>query len=83
MLTTIVIVLFLLVIVYNLAAGLVYMLKDQGKSDRTLRSLTWRIGLSVVLFLLLVLGKMTGILTGNPDPITGQRPAAEQPRDQP
>ena len=83
MLTTIVIVLFLLVIVYNLAAGLVYMLKDQGKSNRTVRSLTWRIGLSVVLFLLLVLGKVTGVLQGNPDPITGQPPVAEQPLDQP
>ena len=36
---------FILVIVWNLGAGLYYMMVDKGKSDRTVKSLSWRIGL--------------------------------------
>ena len=56
------IVLFLIVIVYNLFAGLFYMMTDKGKTNRTVRALTWRIGLSVFLILLVVLGIMTGVI---------------------
>ena len=47
---------FILVIVWNLGAGLYYMMVDKGKSDRTVKSLSWRIGLSVLLILLVVAG---------------------------
>lgn len=80
MLVNAVIILFMLFILYNLGAGMVYMLKDQGRTNRTLRALTWRIGLSVLLFVLLVLAKATGILAPNPDPITGKVSGLEQPR---
>ena len=56
------IVLFLIVIVYNLFAGLFYMMTDKGKTNRTVRALTWRIGLSVFLILLVMLGIMTGVI---------------------
>lgn len=39
----------LLLILYNLGAGLFYMMVDRGGTDRTVRALTWRIGLSVAL----------------------------------
>lgn len=58
----ILIIAFLLVIVYNLGAGLYYMVRDKGQSDRTLNALSWRIGLSVLFFLLLVLGFYTGVI---------------------
>lgn len=60
--TTVIIVGFLAFIVFNLGAGLYYMMRDRGGSDRTLNALTWRIGLSVALFLLLMLGFATGII---------------------
>jgi succinate dehydrogenase/fumarate reductase cytochrome b subunit len=60
--TTIAIVVFLLVIVYNLGAGLYYMMTDKGTTDRTLKALTWRIGLSVLLILLVILGIWTGVI---------------------
>lgn len=66
----------LLFIVVNLGAGLVYMLKDRGRSDRTLKALTRRIAISVVLFLLLILGMATGIVTPHQNPL-GLRPPAE------
>ena len=52
----------LIVILYNLGAGLNYMMVDKGKSNRTVKSLTWRIGLSVGLILLVILGIYTGVI---------------------
>jgi hypothetical protein len=51
---------FLIVILWNLGAGLYYMMVDKGTSNRTVRSLSWRIGLSVLLIGLIVLGIFTG-----------------------
>jgi succinate dehydrogenase/fumarate reductase cytochrome b subunit len=53
---------FLIVILWNLGAGLYYMMVDKGTTDRTVRSLTWRIGLSVTLILLVILGIYTGVI---------------------
>ena len=39
----------LIAILYNLGAGLVYMMIDRGGTSRTVNALTWRIGLSVAL----------------------------------
>jgi apolipoprotein N-acyltransferase len=59
------IVLFLVFIVYNLGSGCYYMLTDHGKTDRLVRALTWRIGLSIVLFSLIALGIYTGVIEPN------------------
>lgn len=50
----------LLAILASLGSGLVYLVRDQRGSDRLLRALTWRIGLSVGLFALLVIGAWLG-----------------------
>jgi hypothetical protein len=47
------IVLFLLTILYSLASSFFFLVRDKGKGDRTVKRLTWRIGLSLVLFILL------------------------------
>ena len=52
----------LIVILYNLGAGLYYMMVDKGKTNRTVKSLSWRIGLSVGLILLVILGIFTGVI---------------------
>ena len=57
---TLLIVAFLLSILYNLGAGLYYMMVDKGTTDRTANALTKRIGLSVGLFLIVVAGIFTG-----------------------
>ena len=61
-LKTLVVIAFLVVILWNLGAGLYYMLVDKGRTTRTVRSLTWRIGLSVALILLVVVGIATGVV---------------------
>lgn len=37
-----------------------YLVKDRSGTDRTVKALTWRIGLSVALFALLMLGYHLG-----------------------
>ena len=61
-LTTIVIIILLAAIVYNLGAGLYFMMTDRGQTDRTVRALTRRIGLSVALILLVIIGILTGFI---------------------
>jgi len=53
---------FLALILYNLGAGLYYMLVDKGATKRTVNALTKRIALSVVLILLVAAGIATGFI---------------------
>ena len=62
MLGKILIIAFLLAIVWNLGAGLYYMMTDKGGTDRTVKALTRRIALSVVLIVLIIIGTLTGII---------------------
>ena len=61
-LTTIVIFILLAAIIYNLGAGLYFMMTDKGQSNRTVRALTRRIGLSVLLIILVIIGILTGLI---------------------
>jgi succinate dehydrogenase/fumarate reductase cytochrome b subunit len=62
-LKTLLIIAFLLVILWNLGAGLYYMLVDKGQTKRTVNALTRRIGLSVLLILLVILAIWMGWIT--------------------
>jgi succinate dehydrogenase/fumarate reductase cytochrome b subunit len=62
MLGTVLILVFFIAIVYNLGAGLFFMMTDKGESDRTLKALTRRIALSVLLIALVILGIWTGVI---------------------
>ncbi|GAB2622419.1 twin transmembrane helix small protein [Novilysobacter erysipheiresistens] len=57
---TLLIVGFLILILWNLGAGLYYMLVDKGSSKRTVNALTRRIVLSIALILLVVLAQKLG-----------------------
>ena len=59
-LKTLLIVAVLILILWNLGAGLYYMLVDKGQSKRTVNSLTKRIALSVGLILIVVLAIKMG-----------------------
>jgi len=58
----IIIVLMFIGIVVSLASGLFYLVHDKSDSRRTLRALTWRVGLSVGLFAFLMLLIATGVI---------------------
>ena len=59
-LKTLLIIAFLILIVWNLGAGLYYMLVDKGETKRTVNALTKRIALSVALILLVILAIWMG-----------------------
>lgn len=59
-LKTLLIVAFLVLILWNLGAGLYYMLVDKGQTKRTVNALTRRIALSVALILLVMLSIWMG-----------------------
>lgn len=52
----------LIAIFFSLTGGLFFLAKDQGRTRRTMYSLTVRIALSITLFVLLIIGYMTGLL---------------------
>ncbi|HSM11935.1 MAG TPA: twin transmembrane helix small protein [Lysobacter sp.] len=60
---TLLIVGFLILILWNLGAGLYYMLVDKSGSKRSVNALTRRIALSVALILMLVLAIWMGWIT--------------------
>ena len=62
MIFKVIIVALLLLVVFSLAQALVYLIKDEGKTDRMVKSLTWRIGLSVFIFILLLIGQAVGLI---------------------
>ena len=62
-LKTLLIVAFLVVIVWNLGAGLYYMLVDKGTTKRTVNALTKRFAISVALILLVALSIYMGWIT--------------------
>ena len=62
-LKTLLIIAFLILIVWNLGAGLYYMLVDKGTTKRTVNALTRRIALSVALILFVALAIYMGWIT--------------------
>jgi hypothetical protein len=52
----------LFIIVGCLASGLLFLVRDRGHSDRTVKALTWRIALSLLAFALLIVGYYTGLI---------------------
>lgn len=58
----IIIIAFLVLIILSLGSAMFYLIRDKGQSDRTVKALTIRVGLSISLFLLLMLGHYFGII---------------------
>lgn len=47
-------------IIVSLGSALVYLMRDRGNSNRMAYALTWRVGLSVALFLFVLLAHYLG-----------------------
>lgn len=64
MIVKVIIVLFLLFILYSLGSALYYLVREKrGNSTQVVKALTWRIGLSLLLFILLFVGYWLGWIT--------------------
>ncbi|MGH8307320.1 MAG: twin transmembrane helix small protein [Gammaproteobacteria bacterium] len=62
MFSDIAILVILFIIIVSLFSGLYFMLHDRGESTRTVKALTVRITISLILFALLMIGYWTGWL---------------------
>jgi hypothetical protein len=79
-LSKIIIIAFLVAILFSLASSFYFLVADKGQGDRTVRRLTWRVGLSLLLVIgLYVSFKMGWIEPRGVDPI--RYPANEVPVD--
>jgi hypothetical protein len=58
----IIVFIFMALIVYNLFRGLYFLVSGKENGRGTARSLSWRIALSVALFILLLVLKLTGVV---------------------
>lgn len=65
MLPRLIIILVLIAILGSLFSGMYFMLKDRGRSTRNIKALSIRIGLSLLLFALLIVAYLTGIIQPN------------------
>jgi len=60
--TKIFIILVMLTILFSLGSGLFFLVKDDKSSKRTIKALSWRIGLSIGLFLFLFVAFAMGYI---------------------
>lgn len=75
----ILIIVFIIIILYSLGSALFFLVKDHGEGDRTVKRLTWRIGLSIVLFLFLWVSHQMGWIEPRSGPVGMQ--LEQQPGD--
>jgi hypothetical protein len=75
----VVIVAFLVVILYTLASSLWFLVRDSGESTDVVRRLSWRIGLSVLLFLFLWVAYQLGWIEPNSGPVRMPPPQTQIP----
>jgi hypothetical protein len=65
----IIIIVFLAAIVWSLVSAFYFLVRDKGEGERTVWRLTWRIGLSLLLLVLLYVGFLLGWLEPGRGPI--------------
>jgi len=63
------IVILFLAIVASLGSALMFLMQDRGGSRRMAWALTWRVGLSIALFLLLLLAHALGWINASGVPV--------------
>jgi hypothetical protein len=51
-----------LLILFSMGSALVYLMKDKGKSNRTVKALAFRVGFSISLFILILIAHHFGLI---------------------
>ncbi|MBC3885665.1 twin transmembrane helix small protein [Undibacterium griseum] len=49
-------------IIFSMGSALVYLMKDKGRSNRTVWALAFRVGFSITLFILILLANHFGLI---------------------
>lgn len=66
MLFKVIVISMLLLIGYSLFSALYYMMRGEKHNSKMVKSLTWRVALSIALFSILLLGLYTGVIVRAP-----------------
>ena len=61
-----IIILFLILIFFSLGSALYFLMRDKSGSEREIKALTWRIVLSCILFVLLLVAFALGWISPHP-----------------
>ena len=56
------IIILLIIVLVSLGSALYHLVNNKGNSDKLIKSLTWRIGLSAGIFILLLIGQGLGLI---------------------
>lgn len=62
MITKLIIIFAMIIIAGSLASGLIFLIKDTGNTKRTVKALTVRVGISVSLFIFLLVAFKLGLI---------------------
>ena len=62
LLVKVLVVVLLLAVIISLFSGLFFLVKDDGSKRRTVNALTWRIGLSIVAILIIIIAGFAGFI---------------------
>jgi hypothetical protein len=81
LLVKVIILLLLGFVMISLFSGLYFLVKDKGQTNRTVNALSWRIGLSLLAIVVVLIAGATGVIDFNPSPLSGQGATAEQSRE--
>lgn len=82
MLPKLLIVLAMLAIAYTLGSSFWFLIRDKGEGTATVRRLTWRVGLSLLLFMMILLALAAGwVKPSSPGPIHYPVPEQAGPGD--
>ncbi|MDH5432566.1 MAG: twin transmembrane helix small protein [Gammaproteobacteria bacterium] len=75
MIIKILIILAMLAILFTLFRSLYFLATEKEQdSKRTVKSLSWRIGLSILFFVLIIIGIMTGVIEPHGLPTVSEQP---------
>ena len=69
LLVKVLVVVLLLAVIVSLFSGLFFLVKDDGTQRRTVKALTWRIVLSIVAILVIIIAGFAGFIPMNNTPL--------------
>ena len=58
----IIVIIIMIIILFSLGSSMFFLLRDSGKTNNVVKALTWRIGLSLTLFIIILLAFSFGWL---------------------
>lgn len=69
LLVKVLVVVMLLAVIVSLFSGLFFLVKDDGTKRRTVNALTWRIGLSIIAILIIIIAGFAGFIPMDNTPL--------------